>query len=43
MKKYSGEKLSTHVEFKHGARGRGKIVIDYNDLEDLQRVMGLLT
>ena len=41
--KILGEKLSTHVEFKHGARGRGKIVIDYNDLEDLQRVMGLLT
>lgn len=42
FEKALGEKLAAGVSFKHGSADRGRIVIDYRGLEDLERIMGAL-
>ena len=42
FEKSLGDKLAASVEFKHGAGDRGRIVIDYKDMADLDRIMATL-
>jgi len=42
FEKALGEKLAAGVSFKHGSADRGRIMIDYRGLEDLERIMGAL-
>ncbi|MEO5573157.1 MAG: ParB/RepB/Spo0J family partition protein, partial [Gammaproteobacteria bacterium] len=33
------EKLGANVTFQHGAKGKGKVVIEYNDLDELEGIL----
>jgi ParB family chromosome partitioning protein len=35
-----GEKLAAKVEFQHGTKGKGKLVIHYNSLDELEGILG---
>ncbi len=37
-----GERFETRVRVDAGAKGRGKVVIEFADLEDLQRILGVI-
>ncbi|MFO7603992.1 MAG: ParB/RepB/Spo0J family partition protein [Gammaproteobacteria bacterium] len=34
------EKLGARVEFQHGAKGKGKLLIHYNNLDELEGILG---
>lgn len=34
-----GRKLGTRVQIKHASRGNGRVVIEYNNVDDLERIM----
>lgn len=36
------EKLKTAVHLKHGGTGKGKLIISYKNMQDLERILGLL-
>ena len=35
--------LDTHIETKRNKRGKGKLIISFNNDEELERIIGILT
>jgi ParB family transcriptional regulator, chromosome partitioning protein len=36
------DKLKTSVHLKHGGSGKGKLIVSYKNIQDLERILGLL-
>ncbi|MFP5344567.1 MAG: chromosome partitioning protein ParB, partial [Gammaproteobacteria bacterium] len=39
LEKDLSEKLAAGVRFQHGAKGRGKLIISYNSLDELEGIL----
>jgi ParB family chromosome partitioning protein len=38
-----GGKLGARVQIQHGAGGRGKVIVNYNNLEELDGILAHIT